>query len=191
MGTFLYNHSEAWCVWTLSGYHRPLTSNRYNQKHSRVCARMCVCLCACVFFAVCPFRVIMHDLHFILNFALLHCVFWTEEQSGVNGTWMFLDIFFYFFTATEGKVRTELSLSFIKDFEMTWTLRPFREIQYILANMLANRHSQVYLSVNREILHTSYVSNAWRDNDTQIDELALGYKGKLLASTSSAFATLG
>lgn len=45
---FLYNHSKAWCIWTLSGYHRPLTSNRYNQKHSRVCVRMYVCVFVCV-----------------------------------------------------------------------------------------------------------------------------------------------
>lgn len=64
------------------------------------------------------------------------------------------------------------------------------EILHILANMLANLHSQAYLSVKTEALHTAYVSNAWRRNVTHIDELAFGYIGKLLAPISSTPAKL-
>lgn len=63
------------------------------------------------------------------------------------------------------------------------------EILHILANMLANLHSQAYLSVKPEVLHTAYVSNAWRRNVTHI-ELAFGYIGKLLAPISSTHAKL-
>lgn len=38
-----------------------------------------------------------------------------------------------------------------------WTLRRFTEIQHLLANMLANLHSQAYLSVKTEVLRTAYV----------------------------------
>lgn len=74
---------------------------------------------------------------------------------------------------------------------MTWTLRHFTDIQYILAYMLANLLSQVYLSVNREVLHTANISYAWRHNVPQVDELAISYKAKLLASTFTTFAKLG
>lgn len=61
------------------------------------------------------------------------------------------------------------------------------EILHILANMLANLHSQAYLSVKTEALHTAYVS---RRNVTHLDELAFGYIGKLLAPISSTPAKL-
>lgn len=56
--------------------------------------------------------------------------------------------------------------------------------------MLANLHSQAYLSVKTEVLRTAYVSYLWRCRVTHIDELAFGYIGKLLAPISTTQAKL-
>lgn len=77
---------------------------------------------------------------------------------------MFLDIVLFFSQPQKEKYALNCFYLFffplMKDFEMTWTLRHFTDIQYILAYMLANLLSQVYLSVNREVLHTANISYA-------------------------------
>lgn len=46
-------------------------------------ARVCVCLCACVFL-MCPFHVVMHDLHFMIEFCFAFVVFFEQKSNLVS-----------------------------------------------------------------------------------------------------------